>query len=173
MHEAESFTTRRALRLGIANPMQRQLEAIDALTTQILAADVDMQELAEADDICAQLMSVPGIGPQTVLRFKCSSDQVERSPSAAQLESYVGLTPGEDSSSERKRRTAINKAGDATLIQSAWTMRLCRPNDPIVQWNNEVEKRAARRWPSWRYRGRAGLALRSEELVSLYGLREV
>jgi transposase len=148
--KAESFPVRVREAFNERPPyVDRQLEAIDALTTQILAADEDMTQLAEQDEVCTRLMSTPGVGPQTVLRFKCSIDTVERFPNAAQLESYIGLTPGEDSSSERTRRTGINKAGDATLrallIQSAWSIRRCRPNDPIVQWNKAVEKRRGKK----------------------------
>ena len=72
-------------------------------------------------------------------------DTPERFGDAHALESHLGLTPGERSSGDRTHRTRVTKAGDTAarwaLVQAAWTLRRCRPGDPIVRWCNEVEKR--------------------------------
>jgi transposase len=64
------------------------------------------------------------------------------------MQSYLGLTPGEDSSSKRKRLTSITKAGPKavrwTLVQAAWTARRCRKNDPMVIWAKGIEERRGR-----------------------------
>jgi transposase len=51
-------------------------------------------------------MTVPGVGPQTALRLVAAVDESSRFAGAAEVESYLGLTPGEDSSSERQRRSS-------------------------------------------------------------------
>jgi transposase len=150
--KAESFPVRVREAFNERPPyVDRQLEAIDALTTQILAADEDMTQLAEQDEVCTRLMSTPGVGPQTVLRFKCSIDTVERFPNAAQLESYIGLTPGEDSSSERTRRTGINKAGDAHAASAVDPIGLehpslsaKRPHCPMEQSGRKASREKGR-----------------------------
>jgi transposase len=90
-------------------------------------------------------MTVPGVGPVTAMRFVAAVDQVERFPNSHALESYVGLVPGENSSSEHKRITALTKAGARklrwVLIQAAWSARRCRKNDPMVTWALQVEVR--------------------------------
>lgn len=133
----------------VPRQVQRQLVAIDALNEQIKAADGELATLAANDQICVRLMSVPGVGPVTAMRFRAAIDDHGRFGDAHQLESYLGLTPGEDSSSQRKRRTAITKAGARhvrwTLIQAAWVLRRTRPNDPMVVWNAEVEKRRGKK----------------------------
>jgi transposase len=90
-------------------------------------------------------MSVPGIGPVTSMRFVAAIDDVSRFPSAHAVESYLGLTPGEHSSSERKQRTGITKAGSAAvrgaLVQAAWNLRRTRPLDPISVWATAIEQR--------------------------------
>lgn len=125
--------------------VERQLETIDHLNLQIAQADQELMDIAAAHPVCRRLMTVPGIGPVTAVRYVAAIDEPTRFTSAHQLESYLGLTPGEDSSSQRRRRTALTKAGcvplRACLVRSAWTMRRCRPNDPITRWNVEVEKR--------------------------------
>ena len=62
-----------------------------------------------------------------------------------QLESYLGLTPGEHSSSDTERRTGITKAGPSelrrTLVQAAWTvLRMC-PNEPMSRWAMKIAER--------------------------------
>jgi transposase len=129
--------------------VERQLVAIDAVSEQITAADRELQEIAAADPICTRLMTMPGVGPVVALRFVSALDEVERFPNAHRVESYLGLTPGEDSSSARKKRTSLTKAGPprvrAALTQAAWSMRRWRPKDPMVLWCLEVEKRRGRR----------------------------
>lgn len=90
-------------------------------------------------------MSVPGVGPVTSVRFAAAIDDVTRFPSAHAVESFLGLTPGENSSSERKQRTGITKAGPAAargaLVQAAWNLRRTRPLHPISQWATKIEQR--------------------------------
>ncbi len=105
----------------------------------------ELASLAKEDDTCKRLMTVPGVGPITAINFAAALDEISRFPSAHAVESYLGLTPGENSSSQRKQRTGITKAGPAavrtTLIQAAWCLRLARPGEPIVVWAKSVELR--------------------------------
>ena len=93
-------------------------------------------------------MTVPGIGPVTAVLFVAALDQVGRFSSAHQVESYLGLVPGESSSSERQHRLGITKAGPSalrrTLVQAAWSMRSrCKKPDaiPLQLWAHRVELR--------------------------------
>jgi len=123
----------------------RQLKSIDELTAHIRAADKELLAMAKADATCPRLMSLPGIGPVTALRFVAALDDIARFPSVSQMQSYLGLTPGENSSSDRVRRTGITKAGPAalraSLIQAAWAARRARGEHPMLRWALEVEKR--------------------------------
>jgi transposase len=129
--------------------VERQLRAVAALSAEIKLADKELASRAENYEVCRRLMSVPGVGPQTALRFAAAVDDVKRFASPAELESYLGLTPGEDSSSERKRRTSITKAGSASvrwiLVEACWTMKRVRPNDPMVLWADRVAHRRGKR----------------------------
>jgi len=127
----------------------RQLETIAQLTDQIENANEELQEIAAADLTCQRLMTVPGVGPVTAIRFVAAVDEVSRFGSAHAVESYIGLVPGEQSSSDRQRRTGITKAGAAklrwALVQASWCARRSRPHDPMVKWANQVEQRRGRR----------------------------
>lgn len=128
--------------------VEPMLAAIDALNAQVDALEKQLIKEAKADPLCRLLMGVPGVGPVTSLLFVATVDDVKRFPNAHQLESYLGLTPGEDSSSDRKRRTSITKAGSPmmrwTLIQAAHCARRAKGVHPMVQWSLEVEKRRGR-----------------------------
>jgi len=146
---ATSATFPKRLRLarpeGLPDHVERLLKVIDSLNEQIKLADQELEKLAEQDPVCGRLMSVPGVGPVTSIRFAAAIDDVSRFSSAHAVESFLGLTPGENSSSERKQRTGITKAGPAAvrraLGQAAWVLRSSRPLDPMSQWAKEIELR--------------------------------
>jgi len=125
--------------------IKRALISIETLSVQICQADDELEKTAEADPTCQLLMTAPGIGPTASVRFAAVVDEIKRFPGAHRLESYLGLTPGENSSSARKRRTGLTKAGAPkvrwALVQSAWVARRYYKEDPMVMWSFEVEKR--------------------------------
>ena len=146
----ETFTARvrrkvLADREGLPDFIEQLLTTIDTQTAQISRADRQLADLAKDDEVCQRLMTVPGVGPVTAIRFVAALDDVSRFPTAHSVQSYLGLVPGEDSSSKRKRRTAITKAGSPrvrwALAQAGWALRLARKKDPLVLWTLEVEKR--------------------------------
>jgi transposase len=125
--------------------IEQVLAVVDALNAQIKRADREVNALAKSDPVCRRLMSVPGVGPVTAVLFKAVVDDVTRFKSAHAVESYLGLVPGEHSSSERKHRLSITKAGSirlrAVLLQAAWSARRCKRVPRMVEWSLEVEKR--------------------------------
>ena len=137
-HAAELSTTLPAY-------VEPVLVVIDKLTVEISAMDDVVKEAAESDPTCRLLMTAPGIGPTVSMRYTAAIDQVSRFPNAHRVQSYLGLTPGERSSSQRKRRTGLTKAGPSklrrVLIQAAWAARRYYKDDPVVMWSFEVEKR--------------------------------
>ena len=132
--------------------VERQLKAVDGLTAEIKEADRELEELAERDEICRRLMTVPGVGPLTAVRFVAALDEVGRFANAHQLESYLGLVPGEHSSADRQQRLSITKAGPRALrwvlVQAAWALRTqCRQPKaiPLQLWAHQVELRRGKR----------------------------
>jgi len=130
--------------------LERMLTSLEFLTRQIEAASKDLAQLAEQNEVCQRLMTAPGVGPITALRFVAALDEVSRFSNANQVESYIGLTPGEDSSSERKRITGITKAGSSalrwTLVQAAWaTLRSRAAASPLRSWALQLAQRRGKR----------------------------
>lgn len=130
---------------GLPEYIDRMLVVLDTLNDQIKLADKELLTLAKEDPTCVRLMSVPGIGPVTSIRFVAALDDRSRFTSAHSVQSYLGLTPGENSSSKRQQRTGITKAGPSgirkALVQSAWTIQRSRPLDPISQWAAQIALR--------------------------------
>jgi transposase len=128
--------------------IERMLGMIEAVSVQITAADRQVHQTAQAHRVCPRLMTVPGVGPVTAVRFVAAIDRIERFDSAHHVQSYLGLTPGENSSSMRLRMTSITKAGPAalrwTLVQAAWSTWRTRPDDPMVQWARQIAERRGR-----------------------------
>lgn len=144
--KVETFPTRlRTAMSELPGFVERQLRTIERLNEEIADADQELDALVESDPVCRRLQSVPGVGPVTAIRFVATIDDVSRFASSHQLESYLGLVPGENSSSERKHRLSITKAGcpalRRTLVQAAWAARRARGLHPMVAWSHEVEKR--------------------------------
>lgn len=126
----------------------RQLVVLDAMNVQIRAADAQVRAIAKQHPVCQRLMTVPGVGPITAVRFVAALDDVTRFRTAHGVQSYLGLTPGENSSSERQRRTGITKAGSTplrqALVQVAWTVIRTAPNEPMTRWATQIAARRGR-----------------------------
>jgi transposase len=134
---------------GMPVHLERILRSLEVLTEQILEATKEITPIAKGDPVCRRLMTVPGVGPITSLRFLSTVDDPTRFKKTHQLESYLGLTPGEDSSSSRQRRTGITKAGSSpvrwTLVEAAWSFRRAQPEDPAILWYEEMAKRRGKK----------------------------
>ena len=138
----DSATTNAAM---LPDHIEETLQVIEQLSTQIRAATHRLEELAVKHPVCKRLMTVPGIGAITAIRFLAALDEQSRFRNAHAVQSYVGLTPGEHSSSDQQHRTSITKAGPAPLrrvmIQAAWTAIRTRPHDPMVIWAQRIAAR--------------------------------
>ncbi len=130
---------------GLPSYIEQVLKAIEALTQQIDEADKELSELAKQDPTCKLLMTIPGVGPVTATRFVAAIDDPSRFPNAEHVCSYLGLTPGENTTGFKPKRTGVTKAGAAsvrrTLSQAAWSLWRTRPEDPLVLWAKNVADR--------------------------------
>lgn len=126
--------------------VERQLGMIEELTQRIAQADLEVKQRVKESEVCRRLNTA--VGPLTALRFAAALDEVSRFGGAHQVEAYLGLTPGEDSSSERRRITSITKAGASalrcTLIQACWSVWRTRPKDAISRWADDIAHRRGR-----------------------------
>jgi transposase len=135
----------RQLAVPLPGHIEALLDTLELINTQIAALDKQIEELAAADPICKRLMTVPGVGPVTALRFTATIGDIHRFNSAHAVQSYLGLVPGENSSGSKKQRTSLTKAGNShvrwLLIQAAWSAWRTRGCDPMVCWAKHVAQR--------------------------------
>ena len=128
--------------------IERELIELVHLNHQIKEAGKELAGLAAGDEVLRRLMSVPGVGPVTAVRFWAALDDHTRFAGAHSVQAYLGLTPGENSSSTRVRRTGLTKAGSKkvrwVLVQAAWCALRTRPHDPMVRWALRVAERRGR-----------------------------
>ena len=54
---------------GLPEYVERLLKMVEALSEQISAANQELEQLAAQDPLCQRLMTVPGVGPVSSLRF--------------------------------------------------------------------------------------------------------
>jgi transposase len=150
--KAETFATRIRCLESLPSYVMAQIEALAALNEKVIASEKRIQGLAEGDELCRRLMTVPGVGPSTAVRFVAAIDDVSRFDSAAKVASYFGLVPGESSSSERQQRLSITKAGPASvrwvLGQAAWALQVRSRHPsarPLQLWAAEITRKHGRR----------------------------
>lgn len=126
------------------------LISIEMLCEQLRELDRQLGKAADEHEVCRRLMTVPGVGPVTAVKFVATIDTPARFPNAHAVASYVGVVPGERSSSDRKRRTSITKAGAAplraSLVQAAWVIWRCRSRglNPMARWAEGIAERRGR-----------------------------
>lgn len=128
--------------------IERQLQILSSVIEQVKAADKQLRQVANANPVCVRLMTIPGIGPVTAVRFVAAIDDPTRFASAHRVQSYLGLTPGENSSANRERRTGITKAGPRALrrnlVNAAWAATKTRCSDPMLGWMQQLADRRGR-----------------------------
>ena len=133
---------------GLPAHIESVLSSIEQMDQALKAADDQLISIAEQDPLCQRLMTVPGVGPVISIRFIAAIDEIGRFASAHHVMSYLGLTPGENSSSLRKQRTAITKAGASdlrfSLVQGAWSALRSRRGDPMLLWARKLAERRNR-----------------------------
>ena len=133
---------------GMPVHIERLAQVIEVLDEQLKAANKELEDIADADSVVTRLRTVPGVGPLTAVTFVATLDDITRFKSAHAVESYVGLTPGENSSGETSQRLGITKAGSPrvrkAMIQAAWSAWNHRKADPMVSWALRMEERRPR-----------------------------
>jgi transposase len=89
--------------------------ACDEITTveqHMRAVERQLTSLARERDDCKLLQTIPGVGPLTATALVALVGNVHRFASSREFASFLGLTPREDSSADRRRLGSISKHGD-------------------------------------------------------------
>ncbi len=91
------------------------LEEIAVLEQRITAIERHLHQLTRDDAAVARLQQISGIGPLTSTALVAAVGSPEHFRSGRHLAAWVGLTPRESSSGNRRHLGKINKQGDGYL----------------------------------------------------------
>jgi len=128
-------------------PLERTLVVLDE---QLAVVDAKLEELCAREPVVQQLSTTPGVGRIVAASFVSVIDDAKRFSGAHQVESYLGLVPGEDSSGGRRRIGAITKQGNSyarsLLVEAAWCILKQRDgSDPLKRWADAIVARRGKR----------------------------
>lgn len=141
----------------IPSPLRAALsqaaKEIERLETQIRTVEAQLEGLARQTPAIQHLRTIPGIGLITATALVAMVGDARRFRSARHFASYLGLTPREHSTGQKRRLGSISKRGDTylrmLLIHGArvvirWA-RSKERSDPLSAWICEVERRRGRK----------------------------
>ena len=102
------------------------LKVMKGINEQIKQTSEQLQEQADNHEVAKILVTAPGVGAITVTTFVAVIDDINRFESASKVCAYIGLVPKELSSSEKRIRGGITKAGHGhlrwLLVEAAWSI---------------------------------------------------
>lgn len=95
--------------------LQGLLEVRETMLEQEKELTRQCKKLAQEDEDCRRMMTVPGIGVITALSFKAEIDDPSRFRHSRDVGVHLGLTPRKYASGEIDRNGGISKCGNADL----------------------------------------------------------
>jgi transposase len=122
------------------------LAARNALLCQFTRLTNAILQIARKDDVCARLMSIPGVGALTALTFRTAIDDPTRIAKSRDVGPLFGLTPRRYQSGETDVMGRISKAGDGmvrTALYEAANSMLTRSQrmSALKAWALDVARR--------------------------------
>ena len=90
-------------------------EEIRAIEERVADLERELRALADADPVVTRLRTIPGIGLLTATALVGAVGHIHAFRRARQFASWLGLTPREHSSGQRRRLGSISKQGDVYL----------------------------------------------------------
>jgi transposase len=153
------------------------MREIAPLEEKILSVERQLAALTRADERVQQLREIPGVGLLTSTALLSTVGDIQRFPSGRHFACWLGLTPSERSSAERRRLGKISKQGDvycrtllvhgarSALLAAHRAQRAGKPLDRLRHWalncerqrgHNKATVALANRlarivWATWKY----------------------
>lgn len=129
--------------LAIIEPM---LKLRRHLLETISGMDKDVLAIARSDEVCRQLMSVPGVGPLVALTFRASVDNPARFTRSRGVGAHFGLTPILNQSGESTFVGSITRWGDGMVREALYRAAHVLMTQtgrwfPLKSWAMQVAKR--------------------------------
>jgi len=138
---------------ALRHTLQELLREVHDLERRVQTIDQQLADVAAEDPVAPRLQRIPGIGVLTATACLATVGHIHAFRTGRRFASWIGLTPSERSSGERRRLGRISKAGDvylrALLTHGARSaLRAARyhaqrqhPIGPLQRWALAVEDR--------------------------------
>ena len=98
-----------------ARSLNGYLNLIEFIKNLLATLKREIARIAESDETCIRLKSIPGIGDFLAVLIKHEIDDIKRFPSHHKLASYAGLVPSTYQSGDKTRHGRITKQGNSHL----------------------------------------------------------
>lgn len=98
--------------------LDEYLSELETLSEKIDRFAAKLEEISHREDYeekISQLRCIKGIDTTAAMMLHVEISDFARFPTAAAFSAYCGLTPGENSSGDKSRRTSITKQGNTTV----------------------------------------------------------
>ena len=123
-------------------------EQVESLDNRIKSYDVQIQEIAQKDDSCRILMTIPGIGAMIATALVAAIGTPENFNSGRHLSAWLGLVPRQHSTGGTPKLLGISKRGDkylrTLLIHGARSVlySLKNQDDRCKKWVTQLNTRS-------------------------------
>jgi transposase len=122
------------------------------LDERVEAVSAEIEALAEQDESCRRLMTVPGIGPIISSAVVAAIGNGAGFKQGRDFGAWLGLVPRQESTGDRTILGKISKRGNryvrTLFVQAAHVILVKRPRAApprSARWNEEMDERSARR----------------------------
>ena len=95
--------------------LQQLMEEVRDLESRVTLVDRQLRDLADADPVAQRLQTVPGVGVMVATALLGSVGHIHAFRRGRHFASWLGLTPREASSGQRRWLGGISKRGDVYL----------------------------------------------------------
>jgi len=131
----------------LAQALGAVYSVLETLQRQIKELDRKIQELADSDERCKVLQTIPGIGPITAFAFAASIGDAARFQKAQAAGAYLGLTPRRNQSGQKDVLGRITKCGDHMVRSYLFEAAACvlartKSYSSLKSWGLRVKKRS-------------------------------
>jgi len=126
--------------------LMRLVAVGEVLRSQLADLDREMSSLAKSIDVCANLQTMPGVGPLTALSFYSAIGDPHRFSRNADVGPYLGLAPALRQSGATAHRGRVgrfgNKMARSHLIMGATLiLTQCKADSKLRSWGLDLMSR--------------------------------
>src|ERR1700729_3714472 len=118
------------------------------LEQQIVAMNLEVEQIASSDPACQRLRQIPGIGPLVATAIVAAIGNGAAFHKGREFSSWLGLVPKQHSTGGTARLFGISKRGNSylwkPLVHGARSalLRVKRERSPVGPWLSALERRA-------------------------------